>query len=192
MSQWVLAIAGLIATGEAGQLPFHAKRGMDNGLTRTELSEVATHLARDRAQGLGRRAEQDAVDDLLVLVGDGGDFLRHGEDDVEVLGAEDLAAAVLQPLGAGQRLALWAVPVPAAVVRDALMPALIALVDMAARRRRAAALDRGHDAALRRRQGRVVPLTIGVAVAAEHIRHFRPRPGHGRALRSARARRASA
>jgi 4-carboxymuconolactone decarboxylase len=41
----LVTIAGLIAMGEAGQLPFHAKRGMDNGLTRTELSEVATHLA---------------------------------------------------------------------------------------------------------------------------------------------------
>jgi 4-carboxymuconolactone decarboxylase len=41
----LVTIAGLIATGEAEQLPFHANRGMDNGLTRTELSEVATHLA---------------------------------------------------------------------------------------------------------------------------------------------------
>ncbi|CCV12856.1 carboxymuconolactone decarboxylase family protein [Mesorhizobium sp. STM 4661] len=38
-------IAGLIATGKAEQLPFHLSRGMDNGLTRTELAEVATHLA---------------------------------------------------------------------------------------------------------------------------------------------------
>ena len=50
--------------------------------------------------------------------------------------------------------------------------ALIALVDVAAKRRRAAALHRGHDAALH--PGHVMPLTIGVAVAAEHIRHFRP------------------
>jgi hypothetical protein len=46
----------------------------------------------------------------------------------------------------------------AAVVRDALVSALIALVDMAAQRRRPAALDRGHDAVLRR--GQVMPLTI--------------------------------
>jgi hypothetical protein len=69
------------------------------------------------------------------------------------------------------------------------MSALIALVDVATQRRRAAALNRGHDAVLRR--GQVMPLTIGVAIAAEHIRHFRPRSGHGWALRRARVRRAS-
>ncbi|CCV06086.1 Carboxymuconolactone decarboxylase [Mesorhizobium metallidurans STM 2683] len=41
----LVTIAGLIATGKAEQLPFHLSRGMDNGLTRTELAEVATHLA---------------------------------------------------------------------------------------------------------------------------------------------------
>src|SRR3954470_22638518 len=69
-----------------------------------DLSAQMPGVGRDRAQGLGRRAEQDAVDDLLVLVSDGGDFLRYREDDVEVLGVEDLGAAILQPLGAGQRL----------------------------------------------------------------------------------------
>ena len=63
------------------------------------------------------------------------------------------------------------------------MSALIALVDVATQRRRAAALDRGHDAALH--PGQVMLLTIGVAIAAEHIRHFRPRSGHGQALRRA-------
>ncbi len=53
----------------------------------------------------------------------------------------------------------------AAVVRDALMPALIALVDVATQRRRAAALDRGHDAALRGGQGRVVPLAMAARCA---------------------------
>ena len=38
----------------------------------------------------------------------------------------------------------------------------------------------------------MVRLAAGVAVATEHIRHFRSRPGHGRALRSVLARRASA
>jgi 4-carboxymuconolactone decarboxylase len=41
----LVTIAGLIATGKAEQLPFHLSRGMDNGLTRTEVAEVPTHLA---------------------------------------------------------------------------------------------------------------------------------------------------
>ena len=38
-------IAALIANGEVEQLAFHMNRGMDNGLTRAELSETITHLA---------------------------------------------------------------------------------------------------------------------------------------------------
>jgi 4-carboxymuconolactone decarboxylase len=41
----LVTVAALIATDKAEQLPFHLNRGMDNGLTRTELAEVATHLA---------------------------------------------------------------------------------------------------------------------------------------------------
>jgi hypothetical protein len=58
------------------------------------------------------------------------------------------------------------------------MAALITLLDVTAQRGGSADLDRRHDAPLRRAQHRAVLRTIGVAVAAEYIRHFRPRPGH--------------
>ena len=38
-------ITALIASGQVDQLGFHIDRGMTNGLTRTEVSEVVTHLA---------------------------------------------------------------------------------------------------------------------------------------------------
>jgi 4-carboxymuconolactone decarboxylase len=41
----LVTVASLIAQGQAPQLPFHLNRAMDNGLTRTEASEVVTHLA---------------------------------------------------------------------------------------------------------------------------------------------------
>lgn len=40
----LVTMAALIAIGQPEQLPFHANRAMDNGLTRTEASEVPTHL----------------------------------------------------------------------------------------------------------------------------------------------------
>jgi hypothetical protein len=52
--------------------------------------------------------------------------------------------------------------------------ALITLLDMTAKRGGAAEFDRGHHAALRRAQLRLMLRTIGVAIAAEHVRHFRP------------------
>lgn len=40
----LVTMAALIATGRSEQLPFHAGRAMDNGLTREEAAEVVTHL----------------------------------------------------------------------------------------------------------------------------------------------------
>ena len=57
--------------------------------------------------------------------------------------------------------------------------ALIALLEVAAESRRAAHLDRGHDAPLRRGHRRAMLLSIGFAVAAEDIRHFQLRAIHG-------------
>ena len=54
------------------------------------------------------------------------------------------------------------------------MTAGVALLGMATERRRPANLDRRHRTALCRGRRSTVPLTIGVAVAAEHIRHFGP------------------
>jgi hypothetical protein len=41
-------------------------------------------LGGDRQHRLGRRVEQQVIDDSLVVEGDVGDFGRQGEDDVEV------------------------------------------------------------------------------------------------------------
>jgi 4-carboxymuconolactone decarboxylase len=41
----LVTMAALIAIGQAEQLPFHANRAMDNGLTRGEAAEVVTHVA---------------------------------------------------------------------------------------------------------------------------------------------------
>ena len=41
----LITIACLIAMGHANELPAHLRRGIENGLTRAELSEAITHLA---------------------------------------------------------------------------------------------------------------------------------------------------
>ncbi|MGE0210900.1 MAG: carboxymuconolactone decarboxylase family protein [Parvibaculaceae bacterium] len=40
----LVTMAALIAIGQPEQLPFHANRAMDNGLTRTEAAEIPAHL----------------------------------------------------------------------------------------------------------------------------------------------------
>jgi len=151
--------------------------GVEHG-KEADLGPQMSGIRGDGRQRLGDRAEQDGVDDLLVLKGDFGDLLRHGEDHVKILRVEKLGTPVIEPAGAGQRLAFRAMPVAAAVVGDAPMSARVALLDMAAERGRSADLDRPHGPTLWRGQRRTVLLAIGLTVAAQHVRHFRPRPSH--------------
>jgi len=105
-------------------------------------------VSRYGAQRLGGGSEQNVVDGLLVLQGNGGDGLRYGEDHVKILGVEKLGSAVFQPLGASQTLALRAVPVATAIVADALVVTAIAALDMTTKCCRPAQFDRAHDATL--------------------------------------------
>jgi hypothetical protein len=143
-------------------------------------AEVAW-ISTDEPNRLRRRLEQDVVDDRLVLQGDGSDRLRHGEDDVEIRHRKQVGAAIGDPLGARQALALRAVPVATAIVGDANEATVIALLDMAAERCGATDLDGGHDAALVGREPTALRGPERLAVAAEDIRHLQRR-AHGSQL----------
>jgi 4-carboxymuconolactone decarboxylase len=41
----LITVSALIATGQVAQVSFHLNKAMDNGLTKTQASEVLTHLA---------------------------------------------------------------------------------------------------------------------------------------------------
>ena len=51
----------------------------------------------DGEQCLGRRAEQQVVDDRLVLVGDRGDLSGQGEDDVEIADRQQICLLYTSP-----------------------------------------------------------------------------------------------
>ena len=77
------------------------------GVQHGEEADLGAEVARvggDGAQRLGDGSEEQAVDDGLVLRGDLGDGRGHGEDDVEVLGGQQVRAAPFEPLGTSQRL----------------------------------------------------------------------------------------
>jgi hypothetical protein len=137
-----------------------------------DLRAEMMRIARDGAQGLSGCAKQNAVDLHLVLSGDDRDVIGHGEDDVEILAVEDLGLPAFDPCAACQGLTLGTVSIRAGVIGDALVPTRVALFDMATERGGAARLDRGHHAPLRGRErgGRLA--SIGLAVAAEDVRHF--------------------
>ena len=96
------------------------------------LSAEVPGVRGDRVQRFGGCPEQDVVDDDLVLEGDDGDLVGYGEDHVKVRYVEQFRPPVLEPLRACETLALAAVPVAAGVVRDALLSAIVAALDVAA------------------------------------------------------------
>jgi hypothetical protein len=102
-------------------------------------------IGSDREHRLGRCAEQQVIDDSLVVERDVGDLGRQGEDDVEVSDRQQVGLALGQPGARGGALALGAVPVAAAVIGDPLMAAVFTSLDMTAQGCRAAMLDRRHD-----------------------------------------------
>ena len=67
--------------------------------------------------------------------------MRQSEYNVEVRDAEEFSLSCGEPALASLCLALRAVPVPAGIIRDGLMTALGALVDVSSQGRRAAAGD---------------------------------------------------
>src|ERR1017187_2794855 len=73
----------------------------------------ALGIAGNGEQGLGDGAEEDVVDDLLVVEGDVGDGLGQSEDHVKVFGGQQLGGALLDPLGSCRAPALGAMTVAA-------------------------------------------------------------------------------
>ena len=98
-------------------------------------------IAGDFEQRFGTGPEQEIVDDLLVLQGQRGEPPRKGEDDMDVGGGQEFAAARLQPTVASGGLTLGTVPIPAGIVRDGTIPAAGTLIPMPAQGGGAAALD---------------------------------------------------
>ena len=114
------------------------------GVKDGEEADLGAEVARVggyRAERLGDGPEEETVDDGLVLGGDFGDRRGHGEDDVEVLGGQQVRPAPFEPRGAGQRLTGRTVAVATGVVPDAPMAAVVALLNMAAEGGGAALLD---------------------------------------------------
>src|SRR5580693_4745107 len=98
----------------------------------TDLRSEMLGIDRDGSHRFSRGLEEDAVDHLLVLVGDRGDLRWHGKDHVKIRNLQKFGLAVLDPLCSGQRLAFGAMPIRATVVAIPLMATLVALFEVAA------------------------------------------------------------
>jgi hypothetical protein len=76
-----------------------------------DLGAEMPRIGGNGAKSLGYSPEENAVRYLLVLIGDGGNLFWQGEDNVEVFDFEKLCLTIFDPLGAGERLAFWTMPI---------------------------------------------------------------------------------
>ena len=113
-------------------------------------------------QGFGGGAEEQVVDDFLVVEGDGGDRLRERKDHVEVLGGQQLSLTLLEPFFTSQALTLGTMAVAAGAVDGMRVLAVVAPFERTAQHLRAASLDGLHQAMLI--QGQRMCLAVGGAV----------------------------
>ena len=91
---------------------------------------------------------------------------------MEIGNGQQFGLAVGQPRLGSDGLTLRTVPIAAGVVGDAQVRAGLAAFDMAAQRRRSAALDRRHDLQLAEAHMAGVGGTPSRPAVAEDVRHF--------------------
>ena len=121
------------------------------GVEDTEKADLRTQMpgmASDFEQGLGAGAEQQIVENLLVLQSQGRQKMRKGEDHVHVAGGQEFLLARLEPAVAGLGLTLGTVPISARVIRDGAIPAAGTLIAVPAECGGAATLDGRQDLAM--------------------------------------------
>src|SRR5712692_5472312 len=95
----------------------------------------------DLLQGPGDGSEQDIKKDGLVTESERIQFLRNGEDDVEVGNRQERGQSFFEPIVAGNALALGTVAIAAGMVGDALVTAGVALVQVSEAQRGTLLLD---------------------------------------------------
>lgn len=113
---------------------------MEHGGHADRCTEVLG-VGRDGGECLRCRGEQQAIDLGLVLVGDGADRGWQREHHMEVGDWQQLRGARLKPVGSGSPLTLRAMTIAARVVGDASVRAILATLDMPAKRGGTASLE---------------------------------------------------
>jgi hypothetical protein len=149
----------------------------------TNAAAQVLGICSDGEQRLGCRAEQQVVNDRLVLVGDWGDLRRQGEDYMEVADRQQISLARGKPVPCRRALTLGTMAVATRVVGDAAVAALLAALDMAAESSRAATLDRRHHLELAEAHMPRIGRAPCGAIAMEDVCDLQPRAAHRRAAR---------
>ena len=143
-----------------------------------DLGAEMPRIASDLQQRGGTGAEQQAIDQPLVLERERSQFPRQREHGMHIAGGQQLAFALLEPADAGVALALRAVPVAARVRGDGSMSAAEALFAMAAERGGAATHDGGQHLLMLPVDPSATALEEALPCVANDVGHLQRRPAY--------------
>lgn len=142
--------------------------GMQHGGDANARAEVL-RIGRDGQHRLGRRLEQQIIDQRLVVERDVGDLGGQREHDMEVPDRQQIGLALRQPGTCGRTLATRTMPVAAAVIGNPPVPAVGAGLDVTAHDGGAAMLDRRHNLQLMQAEMSGMGCPVGRPSAAEDV-----------------------
>ena len=152
--------------------------GMQDG-QESDFSPQMFRIGGYLQQGLRTGAEQEVIEDLLVLQRQLAELVRQGEDNVDIGDRQEFVLASGDPLIASSALALGAVPITATVIGDGAIATARAPVAMPAQCRGTATCDGPEDFSVSPVNPAAVVLDEAIALRVNDIGQFEEWPGHG-------------
>jgi len=89
-----------------------------------------TRIAGYLEQGLRTGAEQEVIENLLVLQRQWGEFVRESEDNMDIGDGQKFTLPSHNPLVASATLTLWAMAIATTVIRGGAIATARALITM--------------------------------------------------------------
>src|SRR5260370_41214978 len=111
-----------------------------------DLGAQMLRIGSDGGQGFGRGAEENAVDEIFVLVSDGSNLFGNREHDMKIVRRENFGCSFFDPFRTSEGLTFRSMPVATAIVTVPLEITDVAALDMTAEGCSATHLDRVNDA----------------------------------------------
>src|ERR1700756_3356413 len=140
----------------------------------SQVSRISGHLK----QGFRTGAEQEVIEDLLVLQRQWGELVRQSEDNMDIGNRQKFTLPSHDPFVASAGLTLWAMAIAATVVGDGVIATARALIAMPAECRGTAASNGTQYFPMGPMEPPEVVLDEAIALAANDIGHLEEGPSH--------------
>src|SRR5882724_6326580 len=143
------------------------------------LCAEVSRIASDFEKGFGTGAEQEVVEDLLVLQNQWRQAAGECEDHVQIAGREQFSSTRSDPAFPRSDLTLRAVAIAAAVIRDGgTIPATGALIEMAAECGSTTPANSQQHFDVLPTEPVAISFDEGISRGADQIGHLQRWPGH--------------